>query len=70
MLPNVHKIETLFHFQLISQDKCDNKFSDCGIASNAHYLVTNDIHFNELKDISFPKINILKIEEFRELLEH
>ena len=70
LLPNVHKIETYFHFHLISQDKDDNKFSDCVIASNAHYLVTNDKHFNELKDIPFPKINILKIEEFRALLKH
>lgn len=69
LLPNVYKIETYFNFHLISQDKDDNKFSDCIVASNAHYLVTNDKHYNELKDIPFPKINTLKIEEFKALLE-
>ena len=49
-------------------DKDDNKFSDCAFASNVHYLVTNDKHFNVLKSISFPSINILSLEEFKNLL--
>jgi predicted nucleic acid-binding protein len=34
----------------------------------AHYIVTNDKHFNVLKRISFPKISLLKIKEFGALL--
>lgn len=68
LLPNVKKIETYFNFSLIEHDKDDNKFVDCAFASNAHYLVTNDKHFNVLKKIEFPTINLIKITEFNDIL--
>lgn len=46
----------------------DNKFIDCAIAANADYIVTNDKHFNVVKNIDFPKVNILSIQEFIKLL--
>jgi predicted nucleic acid-binding protein len=46
----------------------DNKFVDCAIAGNADYLVSNDKHFNCLKNIEFPKLNLLNIDEFMDLL--
>ena len=49
-------------------DPDDNKFINCAFAANVHYLVTNDKHFNILKTTSFPKINLLKIQEFMEIL--
>jgi uncharacterized protein len=67
-LPNVHKIEPYYHLNLIHADPDDNKFVDCAFAANAHYIVTNDKHFNVLKRISFPKISLLKIKEFGALL--
>ena len=68
LLPNVLVQETWFQFQLISQDPDDNKFVDCALASNAHFIVTNDKHFNVLKVIGFPKVNLLTVEEFTSLL--
>lgn len=68
LLPNVKKIETYFNFSLIEQDRDDNKFVDCAFASNVHYLVTNDKHFNVLKKIEFPTINLIKITEFNDIL--
>lgn len=68
LLSNVKKVEVYFNFYLIKDDVDDNKFVDCAIKSNTHYLVTNDKHFNILKTIDFPKINIINIEEFKKLL--
>ncbi len=65
-LPNVIKTEIHFNWQLINEDQDDNKFLDCAISSNAKYLVTNDKHFDILNQIEFPKIELIKIEEFLE----
>ena len=62
--PNVYKIQSYFHFELISQDPDDNKFVDCAVAASAHYLVTNDKHFNVLKKLEFPSINLINMKEF------
>jgi len=68
-LPNVEKIEISFKWNLISADPDDNKFVDCAIAGRVKYVVTNDKHFNVLKDIPFPKVDIISIEEFMKELE-
>lgn len=65
---NVKKVETFFHLNLIPNDQDDNKFSDCCFAGNAHFLVTDDRHFNVLKSISFPRINVISLSEFMDLL--
>lgn len=52
------------HFGLITQDEDDNKFVDCAVASNAEFIVTNDKHFDVLKEIRWPKILVLTIKEF------
>ena len=56
--------EVYIHFGLITKDLDDNKFVDCAIASNAEYIVTNDSHFNVLKEIDWPKVSIMTIKEF------
>jgi putative PIN family toxin of toxin-antitoxin system len=55
---------TYVHFELLPADSDDNKFVDCAVASDAEYIVTNDKHFNPLKDIPWPKVEIIKIAEF------
>ncbi|MCK4842594.1 MAG: putative toxin-antitoxin system toxin component, PIN family [Methylococcales bacterium] len=67
-LQNVHKQEIYYKWNLISEDKDDNKFVDCAIAGDVDYLVSNDRHFNCLKKIDFPKLNLLSIDEFIGLL--
>ncbi len=64
--PFVNKTEIYFNFQLISDDADDNKFADCAISANAACLVSNDKHFRVLKTIKFPKISVLKLQEFEE----
>ena len=46
----------------------DNKFADCAIAANADYLITNDKGFNILKQIEFPKISVVTIQEFEKII--
>jgi len=65
---NVEKQDIFFKWQLIEIDKDDNKFVDCAIAGNSDYIVTNDRHFNVLKSIGFPPINVITIDEFVEIL--
>ncbi len=68
ILPNVYKSEIYYKWRLIQEDADDNKFSDCYISSDADYLITHDKHFSILKEIDFPKVNLLKIEEFQSIL--
>jgi putative PIN family toxin of toxin-antitoxin system len=54
---------------LITADPDDNKFVDCAITTNATYIVSNDRHFDILKKIPFPKINVIKIDSFLKILK-
>ena len=56
-------ITPYYHFNLIEADPDDNKFVDCAISSNAKFIVTEDSHYNILKNIDFPKVNIIKLDE-------
>lgn len=67
-LSNVQKQDVFYKWQLIDVDKDDNKFVDCAVAGNADYLVSNDKHFNCLKAIEFPKLSLLSIDEFIDVL--
>ena len=58
------RVSPTFFFNLIQIDPDDNKFVDCAICGNAEYIVSNDTHFNILKNIEFPKIKVVKIDEF------
>lgn len=57
------------HFGLIEADPDDNKFVDCAVAVDAEYIVTNDTHFNILKQIDWPRLTVIDIKEFTKQLE-
>ena len=67
-LSNVHLITSYFRFDLIRKDRDDNKFVDCAIAANAHFLVTEDKDFQILKNIAFPKVDVLDIRTFEKVI--
>ena len=69
-LPNVHQTEIFFNLRLIEKEPDDNKFVDCAFANNCHYLVSNDKDFKVLKDIDFPRIVVVKLEEFKVIFEN
>lgn len=68
--PNVDKYEIYYNWALISEDYDDNKFVDLAIASNADFIVTNDKHFNVLKDVDFPEVKIISLDDFFELIKN
>jgi putative PIN family toxin of toxin-antitoxin system len=67
-LPNVHDVKVYFRWDLLNDPK-DNNLVDCYLAAGAHYLITHDAHFPVLRSIDLPKVNTLRIEEFKAALE-
>ncbi len=55
-----------FRFRLIEQDPDDNKFVDCAIVAGADYIVSEDAHFRILDTIPFPKVLVIRLEQFVE----
>ena len=71
-IARLHTTEFLnvyYHFRLIEADADDNKFVDCAVAANAEYIVTNDTHFDILKQIDWPKLTVTTIKEFAKQLK-
>ena len=66
--PFVEYITPYYRFNLTKADPDDNKFVDCTISANAHYIVTNDHHYDVLKDIAFPRVDVIALKEFFELI--
>ena len=65
---NVVRVDAQFRFNLITADIDDNKFVDCAIIANADYIVSEDSHFNILKSIPFPRVEVKRLREFYEEL--
>tara|TARA_R110002012_G_scaffold6596_6_gene31466 strand:- start:6526 stop:6942 length:417 start_codon:yes stop_codon:yes gene_type:complete len=65
---NTSFITRYFKWNLINADPDDNKFSDCAVAGSSDYLVTEDKHFEVLKSIGFPIVNVIGIGDFKQLL--
>ena len=65
----VERINTYYHFELIKADPDDNKFVDCAFAANAAFIVSNDHHFDVLESIEFPKIMVLRLQQFAAMLK-
>ena len=61
---NVERIDPYFHWNLITADPDDNKFVDCAFAAGATYIVSDDSHFNVLRDITFPQLQVIRLKEF------
>ncbi len=65
---NIHFYQPEFKWNFIAADPDDNKFVDCAIAANADYIITNDAHFTVLKNIPFPRVNVLTLQQFITLI--
>lgn len=70
ILKNVEFINIYYKWCLMKIDPDDDKFIDCYVASNSDYLVTDDKHFAVVKQIEFPKINIITSSEFIAILKN
>jgi len=63
--PNVKKINVYYNWNLIEADSDDNKFVDCAVSANATGVVTQDKHFNVLRNIDYPNITLISINDFK-----
>ena len=61
--PNTLFINIFYKFNLIIADPDDNKFIDCAIAAQAKYIVTEDHHYDVLRDLEFPKVDIIGLDD-------
>lgn len=68
-LENVDYIHPNFRWQLITKDPDDNKYCDCAIAGQADYIITEDRHFDVLKNVSFPSLYVWGIDRFMKFLQ-
>ena len=67
--PHVIRPQITTKWLLISNDPDDDKFVDCAVAGRADYLVTNDKHFNVLKTVPFPPVNVVNIDTFLTIVQ-
>lgn len=66
--PYVNFSEPFFKWELMNNDPDDNKFVDMAVAGSVDYLVTNDKHFNHLKELEFPKLTVVRLDEFKSII--
>ena len=67
---NTSKTEIYYRWGLITIDYDDNKFADAAISGQADYIVTSDAHFNVLRSIPFPKVQVVSLSEFLKLISY
>jgi putative PIN family toxin of toxin-antitoxin system len=65
----VEFVDPQFRLGLIRKDPDDDKFVDCAFAANAAFIVSNDHHFDVLESIEFPKIMVLRLQQFAAMLK-
>ncbi len=68
-LSNVEKQDIFIKWTLIDIDKDDNKFVDCAIAGNCHYIVTDDKHFKVLNERGNDLVSLIGINGFLDLVK-
>jgi putative PIN family toxin of toxin-antitoxin system len=68
LLPNVIHQQVYFNWQLIGNDPDDNKFVDAYVAGNADLLVTNDRHFDVLRQVDYPPVEVVSIDMFKSMI--
>ncbi|MBR1916269.1 MAG: putative toxin-antitoxin system toxin component, PIN family [Bacteroidaceae bacterium] len=67
---NVLRKDPYFRLHLVEQDADDNKFVDCAFVCQADYIVTDDGHFQDVSDSSFPTFRVMGLDEFsRQMLQ-
>jgi putative PIN family toxin of toxin-antitoxin system len=62
--PNTLNSEIYYYWNLIAADNGDNKFSDLAISTNSDFIISLDKHFDILKTIPFPKVQVIGLDDF------
>ncbi|MBQ6772167.1 MAG: putative toxin-antitoxin system toxin component, PIN family [Bacteroidales bacterium] len=66
--PYTHFATPFYNFHVIVADPDDDKFVDCAVVSNAKFIVTEDSHFDVLKSIGFPPVEIIGLDDIMEMI--
>ncbi len=67
--PNSIKTEIFYRWGLIISDYDDNKFVDTAISSKADFIITSDRHYKVLEEIPFPKVKVISLNNFMEVVK-
>lgn len=68
--PNTVLVTRWYSWNLISSDPDDNKFVDAFIACGADYIITEDKHFEVVKNFPFPPVKIISLSAFSEIINN
>lgn len=63
-LANIERVTVWYRLNLLN-DADDNKFVDCAIATNANFIISHDRDFSILKNLSFPRVEVIDTEDFK-----
>lgn len=66
---NVVRKDPYFRLGLVKQDNDDNKFVDCAFVCQADFIVTDDSHFDDAANSSFPLFRVMGLDEFAERMK-
>jgi putative PIN family toxin of toxin-antitoxin system len=66
--PDIIFQQVYYKWNAIKADPDDNKFFDIAVAANADYLVTNDAHFNVVKNLTFPSVKIISAQDYLNII--
>jgi len=64
-IQNIDFVTSYYRWRTIKMDPDDDKFVDYAISSNSVGIITQDSHFNVLKDLPFPNVPVFTIQEFQ-----
>lgn len=62
--PTTIFIDPYYHYHMIEADPDDDKFVDCAISAGAKFIITEDHHYNVLKKIEFPKVDVINLDDY------
>lgn len=68
-LPNTKMVQVYYHLRLITTDPDDDKFVDCAFKTNARFIVTEDHHYDVLRQVKYPVVNVIDIDSFLDYLQ-
>lgn len=66
--PEIADTKVFFFFNTIDSDPDDNKFIDAYLPGSGDYLITWDRHFETLRNVQFPNVQLMNPDEFLQLL--
>ena len=67
--PSTLFVTPYYKFQLIHADQDDNKFIDCAVCAGAKFIITEDRHFEVVKQCDFPRIEIVGLDDYMKFME-